>query len=170
MDLHAESKHEELDITNLLSEIADEFRPQADAKRQSLTLKITGPNAGVQGDSLQLRQALRNLIGNAIKYTPDGGMITVSLVQVANSINIEVKDTGYGIPASDLPHIFDRFYRVRNNGHDDIEGNGLGLAIVKSIVEQHYGNIDVDSEPGKGSCFHLNLPLFEMKSVRSFTL
>jgi two-component system phosphate regulon sensor histidine kinase PhoR len=74
-------------------------------------------------------------------------------------VNIQVKDTGYGIPASDLPYIFNRFYRVRNNGHDDIEGNGLGLAIVKSIAEQHGGAVSVESELGMGSCFTLSLPL-----------
>jgi signal transduction histidine kinase len=70
-----------------------------------------------------------------------------------------VHDSGYGIPASDLPHIFERFYRVRNNGHDDIEGNGLGLAIVKSIIEQHGGSVSVESEVGNGSCFTISLPL-----------
>ena len=73
-------------------------------------------------------------------------------------VQIKINDTGYGMPASELPHIFDRFYRVRNNGHDDVEGNGLGLAIVKSIIEQHQGTIAVQSEPGKGSCFTISLP------------
>jgi signal transduction histidine kinase len=72
---------------------------------------------------------------------------------------IQGQDTGDGIPATDLPHIFDRFYRVRNNGHEDIEGNGLGLAIVKAIAEQHGGDVSVESELEKGSCFTLTLPL-----------
>jgi signal transduction histidine kinase len=80
---------------------------------------------------------------------------------MANSFRVNVRDTGYGIPTSYLSHIFDRFYRVRNNGHDDIEGNGLGLAIVKSIVEEHHGHICVESEVGKGSCFTVNLPLLQ---------
>jgi signal transduction histidine kinase len=106
-----------------------------------------------------LRQVFRNLIGNAIKYTPEGGMVTVSIEASTTSALIRIKDTGYGIPAEDLPHIFKRFYRVRNNGHDDIEGNGLGLAIVKSIAESHGGNVSVESEVGKGTCFVLSLPL-----------
>jgi len=158
MDLGAESRHDTLDLTAVLWEIADEFQPQAEAKRQLLTIGDTAPNSIVQGDALQLRQALRNLIGNALKYTPDGGTITVSLQQEADMVQIKTKDTGYGMPASELPHIFDRFYRVRNNGHDDVEGNGLGLAIVKSIIEQHQGTIAVQSEPGKGSCFTISLP------------
>jgi signal transduction histidine kinase len=76
-------------------------------------------------------------------------------------VNIRIQDTGYGIPASDLPNLFKRFYRVRNNGHDDIEGNGLGLAIVKSIAEGHGGNVTVESEVGKGSCFTVSLPLLQ---------
>ena len=158
MDLGAESRHDTLDLTAVLWEIADEFQPQAEAKRQLLTIGDTAPNSIVQGDALQLRQALRNLIGNALKYTPDGGTITLSLQQDAGMVQIKIKDTGYGMPASELPHIFDRFYRVRNNGHDDVEGNGLGLAIVKSIIEQHQGTIAVQSEPGKGSCFTISLP------------
>jgi signal transduction histidine kinase len=71
---------------------------------------------------------------------------------------IEVEDNGYGIPATDLPFIFNRFYRVRNGKHSEVEGNGLGLAIVKSIVDQHGGQISVTSESGRGSCFSVLLP------------
>ena len=74
-------------------------------------------------------------------------------------ITICVRDTGYGIPADDLPFIFDRFYRVRNEAVKDIEGNGLGLAIVKSIIEKHGGRIGVESEMNKGSCFRISLPI-----------
>ena len=159
MDLGAEPKYETLDVTHLLWQIADEFQPQAEGKRQLLTLEKTEPSLKVKGDALQLRQVLRNLIGNAIKYTPDGGAITLSVEHQVNKAFIKVQDTGYGIPATDLPHIFDRFYRVRNNGHDEIEGNGLGLAIVKSTAELHGGDVTVESEPGKGTCFTFTLPL-----------
>jgi signal transduction histidine kinase len=115
----------------------------------------------VSGNESQLRRVLRNLIGNAVKYTPEGGTITLSLEFESNIVKIRVKDTGYGIPSSDLPHIFDRFYRVRNNGHNDIQGNGLGLAIVKTIAGQHGGNVSVESEVGKGSCFTLTIPLLQ---------
>jgi signal transduction histidine kinase len=165
MDMDAESKKETLELSRLIWEIADEFQPQAEAKRQLLSLGETVPDSKVQGDPLQLRQAFRNLIGNAIKYTPEGGTIVLSLEKDEAFLRVHIKDTGYGIPASDLPHIFDRFYRVRNNGHDDIEGNGLGLAIVKSISEKHGGQVRVESEVSKGSCFILSLPLFEPKSL-----
>jgi signal transduction histidine kinase len=159
MDLGAEPKYETLDVTHLLWQIADEFQPQAEGKRQLLTLEKTEPSLKVKGDALQLRQVLRNLIGNAIKYTPDGGAITLSIEHQVNKAFIKVQDTGYGIPATDLPHIFDRFYRVRNNGHDEIEGNGLGLAIVKSITQRHGGDVTVESKQGEGTCFSLTLPL-----------
>jgi len=164
MDLGAEPKDEILDMTHLLWQIADEFQPQAEVKRQLLTLEKTATSSIIRGDGLQLRQALRNLVGNAIKYTPEGGTVTLSSVNKAGVVQVCIQDTGYGIPAADLPHIFDRFYRVRNNSHDEIEGNGLGLAIVKSIVEQHNGQISVESKPGKGSCFIITLPLVQLDS------
>ena len=159
MDLGAEPKHEVLDMTHLLWEIADEFQSQAEMKRQLLTVEKTADSSKVQGDALQLRQALGNLVGNAIKYTPEGGAITLFSMNSTDRVNVHLQDTGYGIPASDLPHVFDRFYRVRNNGHDEIHGNGLGLAIVKSIVQQHGGDVTVESKQGEGTCFSFNLPL-----------
>lgn len=161
MDLGADPKYEVLDVTHLLWKIADEFQPQAEFKRQLLTLEKAESSLLVKVDALRLSQVLRNLVGNAIKYTPDGGAITLSIEHKENIAIIKVQDTGYGIPAADLPHVFDRFYRVRNNGHDEIEGNGLGLAIVKSIAQQHGGDVSVESEPGKGSCFSVTLPLVD---------
>ena len=165
MDLNAKSAHTDMDISSLVWEIADEFQPQADTKRQLLSLGETVSNARVQADPLQLRQVFRNLIGNAIKYTPEGGTIVVSLEKDAEIVKVKVQDTGFGIPAADLPNIFNRFYRVRNNGHDEIEGNGLGLAIVKSIAEGHGGDVSVASEKGKGTCFTFSLPLVQPVSV-----
>jgi two-component system phosphate regulon sensor histidine kinase PhoR len=159
MDMGLELKQESLDVNALLAEIADEFQPQAEAKEQSLSLKKAKGKLEVRGDMLQLQQALRNLVGNAIKYTPAGGSVDLFLQTDESQATISVKDNGYGIPPDDLPHIFDRFYRVRNEAVKDIEGNGLGLAIVKSIIEKHGGQISVESEPGKGSCFTFILPL-----------
>jgi two-component system phosphate regulon sensor histidine kinase PhoR len=107
---------------------------------------------------LQLHQLFRNLIGNAIKYTPNGGALILKAKTTDTQILIDIQDNGYGIPASDLPFIFNRFYRVRNGKASEIEGNGLGLAIVKSIVEQHGGQVSVESEVGKGSHFIIALP------------
>lgn len=167
MDLGEKRKQEPVDIAAMLAKLADEFQPQAQAKEQTLTLKKATDCLQVQGDSLKLGQAFRNLIGNAIKYTPNTGSINISIERNNSIVIVEVKDTGYGIPASDLPHIFKRFYRVRNNGHDEIKGNGLGLAIVNSIIEQHKGQINVQSEPGKGTCFTTSLPLLNQELLES---
>jgi signal transduction histidine kinase len=165
MDMGVELKQETVAVNDLIAEIMDEFQPQAEAKGQALQLKKAKNQPKVQGDALQLRQALRNLVGNAIKYTPAGGSIDLSVETDKTTVVIHVKDTGYGIPADDLPFIFDRFYRVRNEAVKDIDGNGLGLAIVKFIIEKHSGQISVESEPGKGSCFTFNLPLVQIESL-----
>ncbi|MGC1377060.1 MAG: response regulator [Anaerolineales bacterium] len=159
IDLEMKPKYEEVDVCALLEKLEHEFQPQADAKRQSLSFAKTDVPLRVQADPLQLRQALNNLIGNAIKYTPSQGAISVSLQHDANRVTINVQDTGYGIAPADLPFIFDRFYRVRDNNQESIEGNGLGLAIVKSIAERHGGSVSVESKPGQGSCFSFSLPL-----------
>jgi signal transduction histidine kinase len=128
-------------------------------KNQTLLVEEGKERLNVCGDHLQLKQALRNLVGNASKYTPAGGSIKLSAAAEAELVTVRVKDTGYGIPADDLPFIFDRFYRVRDGEVKDIEGNGLGLAIVKSVIEGHGGQIDVESRLGQGSCFTFRLPL-----------
>ena len=163
MDMNAAQKHEPVELGALLADVADEFTPQATAKEQTLHFNPLIVPAHVNGDALQLKQLFRNLIGNAIKYTPEDGTVTVSINVETKNIRVDVQDTGFGIPAADLPFIFDRFYRVRNGKHSEVEGNGLGLAIVKSIVEGHGGQISVESEPGKGSCFTFTLPLLQQE-------
>jgi signal transduction histidine kinase len=165
LDLGAEPSKDEVSLLRMLWDVADEFQPQAEVRRHLLMIATIGPETKVLGNAWQLRQVLHNLVENAIKYTPDGGAITLSLEQEANIAKIQIKDTGYGIPSSDLPHIFDRFYRVRSNGHEDIEGNGLGLAIVKTIVEKHGGQVTVESEVGKGSCFTVHVPLLQQERL-----
>ena len=164
IDMGVELRQETIDVNALITEITEEFQPQAEAKEQTLRLKKAKDQPKIQGDALQLRQALRNLVGNAIKYTPTAGSVDLSVKTEEAITTIYVKDTGYGIPEDDLPFIFDRFYRVRDEATRDIEGNGLGLAIVKSIIEKHGGQISVESEPGKGSCFYFTLPLTLIES------
>ena len=158
MDLDVQKKYTAVDIQKLLEEMAGEFTPQAEKKEQALSFTPLSALVHVHGDLLQLRQLLRNLLGNAIKYTSKGGNIQLSAKADAAQILIKVQDNGFGIPSTDLPFIFDRFYRVREGKASEVEGNGLGLAIVKSIVEQHHGQISVESEVGKGSCFSISLP------------
>jgi signal transduction histidine kinase/CheY-like chemotaxis protein len=163
VDMSIELKQEIVDVNALVSEIKDEFQPQAEAKKQALLLKKIKDQPVVLGDPLQLRQALRNLVGNAIMYTPVNGSIELSEEVKGNKLDISVKDTGCGIPPDDLPFIFDRFYRACNEDVQD--SNGLGLAIAKSIVERHHGKISVKSELGKGSCFTFSLPLMQQESL-----
>ena len=160
-DLQAAKKHEAVDLKPLFEEIVTEFTPQAGDKKQVLNSKGFDHSVQVQGDPLQLRQVFRNLLGNAIKYTPQGGTIQFTAREETDKVFIHVIDNGYGIPSADLPFIFDRFYRVRNGKAGEVDGNGLGLAIVKSIVEQHGGHVSVESEERKGSRFTVTLPIPE---------
>jgi two-component system phosphate regulon sensor histidine kinase PhoR len=163
IDLGMELKQDTLDMNVFVSDIMDEFQPQAETKEQKILLEKTADRPMIQGDAQQFKQAMRNLVGNAIKYTPTAGSIHLSLETDEEAVIIHVKDTGYGISAEDLPFIFDRFYRANDQRIKNIEGNGLGLAIVKSIIEKHGGRISVESKPGKGSCFTITLPLAQQQ-------
>jgi signal transduction histidine kinase len=112
-----------------------------------------------RGAASRLERMLRNLVDNAIKYTPEGGTITLSQFRDGDWACLEVSDTGIGIAPEHLPHIFDRFYRVDEARTPGGGGSGLGLAIAKNIVEQHGGRIAAASEPGKGSRFTVWLKL-----------
>lgn len=153
-----ELKRETVNLNRLLVEIAQEFEPQAKAKGQALTLTTPEFCCNVLGDPFQLEQALRNLVGNAIKYTQTEGTVSLAVTAQHDIVSVHVEDNGYGIRAEDLPHIFDRFYRLRSDTVKDVEGSGLGLSIVKSIIEQLGGQVNVDSELGKGSRFTISLP------------
>lgn len=159
LELQNHDDHQEkLDVSKLLAEVIGELRVQAEEKRQSLELRNI-PSAYIHGNPMQIRQVIRNLVGNAVKYTPEGGRIVNTIHVGEHTLHIEIRDNGYGIPAADLPFIFDRFYRVRSGKASEIEGNGLGLAIVKSIVERHNGQINVQSEPNQGTTFKITLPI-----------
>ncbi len=115
----------------------------------------------VLGDADRLKQLLLNLAENAMKYTADGGTVRLALSKTSSEAHVVIADTGIGIPADDLPYIFDRFYRVdkaRTRAHG---GSGLGLSIVKWIVDVHGGSIEVESEAGKGATFHVSFPLWQ---------
>ena len=110
------------------------------------------------GDRIKLNQILYNLIDNAMKYTPEGGSIQVSLTEEGNSLIWRVKDNGIGIPPEDREHIFERFYRVDKARSRETGGTGLGLSIVKQLAVMHGGTIQVESRPGEGSLFTVTLP------------
>ncbi|HZQ06653.1 MAG TPA: HAMP domain-containing sensor histidine kinase [Anaerolineae bacterium] len=123
----------------------------------------------IVGDRDRLKQVLLNLVDNAIKYTPQGGEVTLSLVKDEEWVKIAVQDTGIGIAAENIPNLFDRFYRVDKARSRDAGGTGLGLAIAKSVVDAHNGKITVESQLGKGSTFTVWLPLPEPKAIQSAT-
>jgi signal transduction histidine kinase/DNA-binding response OmpR family regulator len=157
-DLEGETKTDVVELVSVLAKVEEAFQPQAKAKKQTYTFDID-EQPKVQGDATQLFRAFGNLVGNAIKYTPESGSVRVTLTTDTEMVVVSVEDSGCGIPDEDLPFIFDRFYRVRTGRHSDVEGNGLGLAIVKSVVEHHGGQVSVESQPGEGSRFYVSLPL-----------
>jgi signal transduction histidine kinase len=112
----------------------------------------------LSGDATLLRQAISNLVDNAIKYTPSGGQVRVIVSTEPDKFRLAVADTGLGIAPADQAHLFQKFFRVKQRGSTQVKGSGLGLAIVKSIVERHGGRVWVDSRLGKGSTFYLELP------------
>lgn len=129
-----------------------------DGKDLNLSVEIPENLPPVLGNPIRLRQMVANMLGNAIKYTPARGHISIRALSKDGQIILEMKDDGPGISPADLPHIFDKFYRGSNVALE-IPGTGLGLSIVKSIVENHRGRIWVDSIPGKGACFTVVLPV-----------
>jgi signal transduction histidine kinase len=100
-----------------------------------------------------------NLTDNAIKYTPKKGQVTVRVFQQDNEVRIQITDTGIGIPATEQPHVFEKFHRVKHKYATDVDGTGLGLAITKGIIEKHNGRIWLESTPGEGSTFTVVLPI-----------
>ena len=152
----------ELDIGALLQEQVKRLSPLA--RENGIELDCQAKESlEVNGDALKLQQVVYNIIDNAIKYTPRGGEVHCTLVRSGKKAVIRVSDTGVGIPAEDLPHIFDRFYRVDKARSRETGGTGLGLSIVKQFVLLHGGTIDATSELGKGTTFTIELPLAARK-------
>lgn len=149
-------------VTACLNETArqtlTQLDPVAAGKGVSLAFE-PDPSVGLlQLDSAQIGLALAHLVRNAITYTPSGGTITLRTQRLIDCVLVEIIDTGSGIPAGDLPYIFDRFYRVDKSRNTQTGGMGLGLAIVKKIVEAHQGRIEVESTLGRGATFRIILP------------
>ncbi|WP_319422778.1 sensor histidine kinase [Pleurocapsa sp. FMAR1] len=147
------------DVAKLLNSLAIEYQTFAIDKGIVFNSDIPTKPVEIYGDLDLLQQAVRNLLDNAIKYTHSGGMVALSLLVKHRQIFlITVKDTGIGIPASDLPYIFDRFYRVDKARTRQTGGFGLGLAIAQQIIQAHDGKITVESELGQGTAFQICLP------------
>ena len=149
------------ELTPLIRDVAVRFRPQAEARGLTLTVKLPLDLPPVAGDPLLIGQAIANLIDNAIKYT-SSGFIHVEAKLVPDEIVVQVRDSGIGIPAANLPRLFEKFYRVKSRDTIKIHGTGLGLSIVKSIAELHGGRAWAESVPNQGSTFYLALPVKEV--------
>lgn len=151
-------------VNRLLLDCVDSVRPLASRKQIEIQVEYTIDTAEVFCDSKAVHQALGNLLDNAIKYTPEGGQIHVGARPVGDPreprfYELYVRDTGMGIPAEDLPRLFERFYRVDKARSRELGGTGLGLAIVKHLARAHGGDVSVTSEVGKGSIFSFTLPV-----------
>ena len=148
-----------LALHTLIRDTMQDMQAEAARGQHTLTLDIADLSP-VHGNARRLRQVVNNLVSNALKYTPDGGQISVTAREDGEFVFLQVRDTGIGIALEDQRHIFDKFYRVRSDATEHINGSGLGLAIVKAIVEKHGGRVWVDSEAGKGSTFTAVLPVY----------
>lgn len=145
-------------VSDLIGKAVHLLRPLAEKKGQAILVSPAEGVGPVIGDADKLTEVLINLIDNAIKYTPDGGRITVEARPRESAVEIAVSDTGIGIPSKEISRIFERFYRVDRARFREIGGTGLGLSIVKHIVEAHGGKVSVESQIGKGSRFVVSLP------------
>ena len=147
-----------VDLSQLLREVATDAAATAREAGITLDLELVAGIGAYEGDPVALRQLLANLLGNALRYTPRGGRIWFRARRDGTILRIEVQDTGIGIQADDLPRIFDEFFRARSAREHAENGTGLGLAIVKAVVERHGGTVSVESAPGQGSRFLVELP------------
>jgi two-component system OmpR family sensor kinase/two-component system sensor histidine kinase BaeS len=148
-----------VDVAELLADVSTSFSGQAEAAGLDLQVVVEGDVLSLTGDAGRLEQVLSNLVANAVRHTPRGGSIALRARGDEHSVHIVVQDTGEGISAKDLPYIFDRFWRGdKSRSHARGAGSGLGLAIARQLVEAHGGHIGVESEPGVGTTFTIELP------------
>ncbi len=162
-----ELKFENIALKEIIELAASSLRPHADVKSIQIEAELPESLPEIYGDQEKIEQILTNLIGNAIKFTPDGGKILISIKPSSRDqtggygdmVAVSVKDTGIGIPPEHLDAIFEKFHQVEGSLHRSVSGTGLGLAITKGLVEAHQGKILVESEVGKGSTFTFTLPV-----------
>jgi signal transduction histidine kinase len=146
------------DLRDPIGAVVEAHAEMAEERGVSLSSEVPTSSVSARFDHERLVQLMSNLVGNALKFTPGGGEVRIRLTDGAETASIEVSDTGPGIPARELPHIFERFYRGTNVGEARASGSGLGLAISRSIAEMHGGRIDVASVEGEGTTFVVERP------------
>lgn len=150
--------YQKVDLTQLVERACRQLAGKADESGIELSLTLPDWNLKLIGDEDRLIQVFINIIDNSIKYTPEGGKVFVSLNERKNNYYVEVRDTGVGISEEDLPHLFERFYRVEKTRSRKFGGTGLGLSIVQAIITAHNGRIEVESSPNQGTTFRTIFP------------
>jgi signal transduction histidine kinase len=146
-----------IELSQLVRELSEQFASRAEQTDRFLAMNLPEQTVSVFGNGMQLHRVVTNLLENALKFTPQGGSISVDLERSANEAHLTISDTGIGIPLEDQPHLFERFHRGRNAS--EFAGNGLGLAIVKAIVTRHGGSVTITSEPGLGTQVIVSIPV-----------
>ena len=166
---------ETLHVAAIIEDIAKTFAPAARKKKIEVVVDVDEQLPSLKGDPLRIKQILSNLIENALKFTPEGGSVflraqssdfasndedagSLFFAEPRRAVTLEIRDTGIGMPRTELPHIFDAFYQVDGSSTREHGGTGLGLSIVKRLVDAHRGTIEVDSEKGKGTTFTITIP------------
>jgi signal transduction histidine kinase len=145
-------------VETLLREAYEGAKVIADKQKVEFAVTVEPGLPMVKGDEAKLLQVLSNLVGNALKFTPDGGEVAISAQAADGTVAISISDTGVGIPQDEIPHLFEKFKTFRTASDRRVRGSGLGLYIARAIVEAHGGTISVESEQGKGSTFVFTVP------------
>ncbi|NMD43484.1 MAG: cell wall metabolism sensor histidine kinase WalK, partial [Firmicutes bacterium] len=154
-----EIPYERFPLDELVRDLIKQVAPRFERQNIRLLSDLPAGDFLISGSWLQLRQALHNLLDNALKYSSSGGWVKVTLWGEEGAAGVRVEDTGCGIPKKDLPFVFERFFRIDRARSREMGGTGLGLAIVRETIEAHGGRVGVESEEGKGSNFYFTLPL-----------
>jgi signal transduction histidine kinase len=149
-------RREDVDLASVGTNIMRTFEPRA--AQLGVALRFEGQATRINGDPDRLAQVFVNLIDNALRHTPAGGKVTVSVFAQGSAASLVVRDSGVGIPYNDLPHVFERFYVVDRSRARESTGTGLGLSIVKQVVEAHGGSVSAESEYGLGATFTCLFP------------
>jgi signal transduction histidine kinase len=152
-------EREPVDLGSLVEQVLSEIDVARAGLGVALGSRLPANLPPVHADRERIHQVLFNLVDNAVRFTPPGGSVTVSAHRVDGTVEVRVRDTGVGIPAEHLPHVFERFYRVDPARSREDGGTGIGLAIARSVIEAHGGRIRAESEPGRGSTFTFDLPV-----------
>ena len=143
----------------MVQDVTQKFGLKTAQKKLQLSCDIPEDAPFVHGDIAMIERVLENLIENAIKFSSAGDTVQISVTPADGGLTVRVLDTGPGISADHIPHLFERFYRVDKSRSDETKSNGLGLAIAYRILQLHHSTIDVQSTPNQGSCFSFDLPI-----------